>query len=301
MSLPAGQRARVVITHGQQLRICTAEGVELPARAAQRRLRIVCGDWVRVSCDHQHGEMRVQALEPRRSALHRSNARGTAELIAANLSLLLVVLAPVPEPDLFIVDRYLCAARSAGIDALVVLNKCELAHAPLRAGLAELAAAGYRCLEVSARLGTGLARLREALTDRSAMLVGQSGTGKSSLLRALLPGSQAIVGELARDLTGRHTTTATRLYTLAPGTELLDSPGVRDFAPAIDRLSRDTLGFPELETLAGGCRFADCLHLQEPDCAVRAAVGGQLSARRYESYRRLRRLYQRLSDATAAS
>jgi len=292
-----------VITHGQRLRICTAEGVELPARAAQRRLRVVCGDWVRVSCDRQHGEMRVQALEPRRSALHRSNARGSAELIAANLSLLLAVVAPVPEPDLFIVDRYLCAAHSAGIDALVVLNKCELAldHAPLRAGLAQLAAAGYRCLEVSAQQGSGLEQLRAALTDRSAMLVGQSGTGKSSLLRALLPGSQAVVGELARDLSGRHTTTATRLYTLAPGTELLDSPGVRDFAPAIDRLSRDTLGFPEIERLAAGCRFSDCLHLQEPDCAVRAALGGQLSARRYESYRRLRRLYQRLAETPAAS
>jgi len=127
------------------------------------------------------------------------------------------------------------------------------------------------------------------------MLVGQSGTGKSSLLRALLPHAEAAIGSLARDQTGRHTTTATRLYELARDAALMDSPGVRDFAPAVERLSPDTLGFIELETLASTCRFADCLHLQEPDCAVRAALGTQLSARRYESYRRLRRLYQRLS------
>src|SRR6185437_4102281 len=235
------------------------------------------------------------ATEPRSSALYRSNARGDGELIAANVTLLLVVFAPEPQPDLFVVDRYLCAARSAGIDALILRNKCELVDESLREELAVFAAAGYRCLELSSLAGIGIEALREALVGQTAMLVGQSGTGKSSLLRALLPGVDAAIGSLARDRTGRHTTTATRLYTLARDAELLDSPGVRDFAPAIGKLPPDTLGFVEVEILAAACRFADCLHLQEPDCAVRAALGTQLAARRYESYRRLRRLYQRLS------
>lgn len=267
----------------------------MPARPAQRHLRLVCGDWVQVAYDRQHAELRVLALEARRNALYRSNAQGTAELIAANLSLLLVVVAPVPQPDLFVTDRYLCAARSAGIDAMVLLNKCDLPADELRGELGMFAGAGYRCLELSAHAGLGLDALRAALEGQTAMLVGQSGSGKSSLLRALLPDSAAVVGALARDQTGRHTTTTTRLYVLPGDAEIIDSPGVRDFAPAIDRLSARTLGFIELETLAGQCRFADCMHLQEPDCAVRAVIGTQLSARRYESYRRLRRLYQRLS------
>jgi ribosome biogenesis GTPase len=289
------ERARVAVTHGRNLLVRTLQGEEVPARPAQRHLRLVCGDWVQVAYDRQHAELRVTALEPRRTALHRSNAQGIAELLAANLSLLLVVLAPVPQPDLFVIDRYLCAARSAGIDAMVLLNKCELPANHLRQELSGFAAAGYRCLELSAHAGAGLEALRLLLAGQSAMLVGQSGSGKSSLLRALLPDAAAVVGALARDHTGRHTTTTTRLYVLPRETEIIDSPGVRDFAPAIDRLSARTLGFIELEALGTQCRFADCLHLQEPDCAVRAAIGTQLAARRYESYRRLRRLYQRLS------
>jgi ribosome biogenesis GTPase len=291
MISPGQLRARVAVTHGQRLLVRTAQGLELPARPSQRRLRPVCGDWVRVEQDSQHDELRVLEVEPRTGTLYRSNARGAGELIAAHLTLLLVVLAPEPKPDLFITDRYLCAARSAGIDALVVLNKCELADEALRTELAAFTAAGYRCLEVSALHATGMTQLRESLVGHTAMLVGQSGTGKSSLLRALLPEAQASVGSLARDRTGRHTTTATRLYVLPDGAELLDSPGVRDFAPAIEQLTDATLGFVEVERMADNCRFGDCRHMQEPDCAVRA----HMNARRYESYRRLRRLCERLS------
>ena len=126
------------------------------------------------------------------------------------------------------------------------------------------------------------------------MLVGQSGVGKSSLLQPLVPHSDAAVGDLIRDDEGRHTTSTTRLYRLPGGGEIIDAPGVRDFAPAIDRLEPRALGFVDVESLASQCRFADCRHLREPGCAVRAALGATLSARRYESYRRLRRLYDRL-------
>jgi ribosome biogenesis GTPase len=178
----------------------------------------------------------------------------------------------------------------------VVLNKSELPiDAAIAQELAALSAAGYRCLRVSALQPAALGELSALLPRQTAMLVGQSGVGKSSLLRQLVPGSNAPIGELIRDDEGRHTTTATRLYQVAGGGEIIDSPGVRDFAPAIDRLERSDLGFLEIEALAPQCRFADCRHMREPDCAVRAAVGAAVSQRRYESYRRLRRLYDRLS------
>jgi ribosome biogenesis GTPase len=161
------------------------------------------------------------------------------------------------------------------------------------------AAAGYGALECSAASGAGLAALADSLAPGAlAALVGQSGVGKSSLVRELVPEAQVDVGELVRREEGRHTTTAARLFDLKHGAALIDSPGVRDFAPAVTALDARSLGFPEVERLASACRFADCRHIREPGCAVReAADTGTFAARRYESYRRLRRLYEDLSAA----
>jgi ribosome biogenesis GTPase len=294
--------ARVTVTHRRLLHVRTEDGREAVARPARRELSIVCGDFVRCEFDPRHGELNVVAVEARSSALYRTNARGGSELLAANLSLLLVVVAPLPQPDFFVVDRYLCAAQCAGMSAAVVLNKSELAIDPdIERELAGYGAVGYRCLRVSALRQGVLAGLSALLPRQTAMLVGQSGVGKSSLLRQLVPGSEAQIGELIRDDEGRHTTTATRLYEVPGGGEIIDSPGVRDFAPAIDRLNDSDLGFLEIEALAPRCRFSDCRHLREPDCAVRAAVGSGISERRYESYRRLRRLYERLSAERVAA
>jgi ribosome biogenesis GTPase len=165
-----------------------------------------------------------------------------------------------------------------------------------------LIAAGYERVHCSAKAGQGLEELRKLLATGVSVLVGQSGVGKSSLVRALLPHEDVATGDLMREEEGRHTTTASQAYRLTPGSSLggtlIDSPGVRDFAPAIDYLDEKTLGFPEVEARAAGCRFLDCKHLQEPACAVIAAVGKrEISARRYESYKRLRRLYTDLVEA----
>lgn len=298
MSAKTPLRGLVTAAHGRTLRVRTETGEELRARVARRDLTAVCGDRVRGELDAQHDELHLLETEPRASALYRTNARGGGEIIAANITLLLVVAAPLPEPDLFVLDRYLSAAHCSGIEAAVVLNKSELAQdAALAADLTAYERAGFRVLRVSAQQTTGLDSLRAQLSTQTAMLVGQSGVGKSSLLRALVPASDALVGSLIRDGEGRHTTTATRLYEVPDCAQaaLIDSPGVRDFAPPIDRLEPNALGFIEVERLAPGCRFADCRHLREPDCAVRTALGTELSERRYESYRRLRRLYDRLS------
>jgi ribosome biogenesis GTPase len=217
----------------------------------------------------------------------------------ANITQLVVVLAPVPKPDYFVVDRYLCAATAAGVAGAVAVNKSDLEpDDDLRGELAAYGAAGYSRVSCSAKFGDGLAELRDRLSTAVSVLVGQSGVGKSSLVRALLPDADAPTGELMREEEGRHTTTASRAYRLASGGALIDSPGVRDFAPAIDLLDERTLGFPEIESLAGGCKFQDCRHLQEPGCVViRAVESREFSARRYESYRRLRRLYGDLVEA----
>lgn len=241
-------------------------------------------------------ETHVLEVLPRTSSLYRSNARGGPEPVVANLSLLMIVIAPTPVPDLFVVDRYLCAALSGAIPAILVVNKCELGvTAELRAELDAFRAAGYDSSECSARSDEGIEALLDLCSGNVATLVGQSGVGKSSLVHRLVPHANVEVGDLVREEEGRHTTTASRLFDLPRGGHLIDSPGVRDFAPAIDMLDAAHLGFIEVARLAPECRFHDCRHMREPACAVRAAAeSGAMSARRYESYRRLRRLHEEL-------
>lgn len=296
--MPRDFDAQVIAAHGRHV-IVRAGGTAWPARPLGRRLALVCGDRVRCRQDAQHRELHVIARLPRSTVLHRTSARGASEAIVANLDLLLVVVAPRPEADFFLVDRYLAAAESARLSALILLNKCDLeAGAQVETELAALERCGYPRFACSARQGNGLEALRNALGGHTAVLAGQSGVGKSSLVEALVPEATVATAELARTAQGRHTTSASRLYQLPCGGQLIDSPGVRDFAPAIEVLEPATLGFVEVARLAPGCRFLDCRHMEEPRCAVRAAVAGtQMHARRYESYRRLRRLYETLKAA----
>jgi ribosome biogenesis GTPase len=267
-------------------------------------VQAVCGDRVLCERDAHHGEIHVKSVLPRRSTLARATLRGTAEAIVANLDLLVTVFAPLPKPDPFIIDRYLCAASSAGMSALVLLNKADLMDASdpavdeWQTWLAAYRAAGYETLVVSSHSRQHLDALRALLAHRTSAFVGQSGVGKSSLIAALAPETDIATGALDKTEEGRHTTTASRLFDLPEGGALIDSPGVRDYAPAIDGLEPHSLGFPEVDQLATGCKFLDCRHLREPGCAVRLAAEEQrLDARRYESYRRLRRIRDELIQA----
>ena len=291
--------ARIIAVFGRDLLVRDAAGTELRARPKGRRMSVVCGDDVRCERDATHDEITVIETLPRQTALYRSNLRGEAEAIVANVSQLFVVLAPKPSPDLFVVDRYVAAATSANIVATLVLNKQDLPiDDELRTALLAYQKAGYRTLKCSAKADEGVDALIETSVGSVAALVGQSGVGKSSLVQRLVPLAQAAIGELDRDDEGRHTTTTSRMFDLPRGGHLIDSPGVRDFSPAIDKLDGRTMGFAEVERLAPGCRFQDCQHIREPNCAVqKAAASGELDARRYESYRRMRRLYDELVKA----
>ncbi|MFM8516940.1 MAG: ribosome small subunit-dependent GTPase A [Nevskiaceae bacterium] len=291
--------AQVIAAYGRHLQVRDATGACHDARPFGRKMQCVCGDRVRCEIDAAHGEVHVLDILPRTTVLSRSTLRGDGEAVVANLSVVVVVFAPRPSPDLFVVDRYLCAASSAGLRALVLLNKVDLLEdVPATELTASFSAAGYPVLHCSTTGSEDLGALRDALHDETAVFVGQSGVGKSSLIGALVPQAQLITGELDRDAEGRHTTTSSRLYDLAGGGHVIDSPGVRDFAPAIDMLEPRSLGFPEVDRLSVACRFQDCQHLREPACAVRdAAENGSFDARRYESYRRLRRLYAQLREA----
>lgn len=276
----------VVAAHGRR-GIVEIDGLRRPFLAKGRTLRVVCGDWVSLEERPGSEALLAVAVQPRTSLLARWRRHDAQEEpLAANLSQVVVVLAPAPAPDPFLVDRHLCAAESMGCRALLAWNKADLAPAP-EDRLAEYTKLGYACLAISTRTGRGLDELRAALAGRVSVLLGQSGVGKSSVINALVPGSEAAIGELsAASGTGSHTTTAVLMYRVpgSGGGWLLDTPGVRDFLPALGTRRVDA-GFRELAALASACRFADCRHDREPGCAVKAGVeAGTVSARRYQSY-----------------
>lgn len=261
-----------------------------------RRLRPVVGDnveWRR----EPDGTCIVQAIGSRDSTLRRLDSRGRPEVVAANLSQLIVVLAPHPEPDWFLLDRYLCAAELARLNAVIVFNKMDLVeNAPDT--LEIYRGIEYRVVLTSAVAKTGLDELEQVFGAERGALIGQSGVGKSSLFNELLGEAVQRVGRLSgRLLQGRHTTTTSVLHRHPDGGEIIDSPGVRNYAPHIDRPADVQLGFREFVARRDQCRFDDCTHRAEPDCAVKAALEESIiDGGRYENYNRL---YEQTAAARA--
>jgi len=273
-------------------------GETAPCKLRGHKLDVVAGDQVRAERHQGSDEWTVVERLPRRNLLSRSDSRGLEESIAANLDQLGIVVAPLPACDPFIVDRYVAGACYAGISPLLIVNKTDL---PAGAGdlsfVDPLRTIGFPVCSVSARTGVGLPDLIDALRGRRTLLAGQSGVGKSSVLNALAGDALRATGRLSeRSNEGRHTTVSSAIVRL-PWGELADSPGVRDYAPPVVPLPDVQRGFPEVHALAGGCRFQNCLHSREPQCAVRLAVeSGALDSRRYESYRRLLNLTRQLDE-----
>jgi ribosome biogenesis GTPase len=259
-----------------------------------RKLRIVCGD--RVGWIHSAANgTSVESIEPRGNLMERIDSRGRSEPVVANIDRLAIVAAPEPAADWFLVDRYWAGAQLKDIATLLIVNKSDLGLEAVRDELATYRALGLPCLEMAAQTGSGTGELCTALRQGVTLLVGQSGVGKSSIVNALVPEAAAQTSELTRDAEGRHTTTTARRYRLDAGAAIVDAPGVRDFAPPASLVRAAERGFVEIHARSIDCRFNDCRHMEEPGCAVRAAVGGLIAARRYESYRRLFRLYEKLA------
>ncbi|MCU0976437.1 MAG: ribosome small subunit-dependent GTPase A [Steroidobacteraceae bacterium] len=293
-SKPAGSApGRIVASHGRRVLLEDASGRRLPCRLFGRDLKVVCGDRVRWRpADAEGADGLVVEVEPRRTVLSRLNMGGGSEPIVANLDRLVAVLAPAPAADLDLCDRYLAAAEWADLEAAVVLNKRDLPGASepvLTRALDVYRRIGYAVATASKREPAGVDELARLLSRGTSVLVGQSGVGKSSLTNRLVPGIEAAVQEISRGTQeGRHTTTAAVLYLLPGGGELIDSPGVRDYAPPLPAPRNVASGFREIAAVAADCRFPDCHHRGEPGCAVEpAAAAGRVDARRLASYRQL--------------
>lgn len=279
--------ARVVAGYGRHFVVEDSAGRLHEGQRRGKRGDVVIGD--RVGCRRAAAaQAAIESILPRRSMLMRADGVRSKPL-AANVDRVVVVLAPRPAFNERFVWRALLAAEAAGIVPLVVLNKTDLDTEGSGAqALARLARLGHATLAVSAKAAPEQARtaLRAALGADSNLLVGQSGMGKSTIINLLAPLANARTQEYSVRLNvGRQTTTASRLFALDGGGDIVDTPGFQAFGLAHLDLQQLTAAMPELRPFLGRCRFNDCRHVNEPDCAIRAAVaGGAVEADRYRFY-----------------
>jgi ribosome biogenesis GTPase / thiamine phosphate phosphatase len=291
----AERTGTVLASYGRGV-LVQSDGMTLHCALSGRKQRVVCGDRVVWTYPPSADGPSVLSVAPRRNLIERIDARGRPEPVAANIDRLAIVVAVQPAPDWFLVDRYWAGAVLKDMDGLLIVNKQDLGSRELQSELDTYRRLDLNCIDTASQTGDGLQRLMESLAGTVTLLVGQSGVGKSSLVNALIPDAAAQTAELTRDVEGRHTTTTARWYALGEAAAIIDAPGVRDFAPPATLQRAAERGFIEIHRLGVNCRFNDCRHMEEPGCAVRTAVmAEQIAPRRYESYRRLCRLYEKLS------
>lgn len=235
----------------------------------------------------------IEAVEDRKTVLTRPDYYDGVKPVAANIDQIIIVSSVIPSLSLNLIDRYLVASEDVGITPVILLNKVELLSddefKDVEEQLNIYRKIGYQIVYTSCMTLTGLDELSRCLKDKTSVFVGQSGVGKSSLINALLPDANEAIGEISDNSgLGQHTTTAAKLLRFELGGELIDSPGVREFALWHIPIDRLTYGFKEFRDYLGGCKFRDCKHGNDPGCIIRKAVeDGEISAQRLDNYHKI--------------
>ena len=277
----------VVAAYGKRYQIELPDKKRISCVTRGKKTDLACGDRVNLQLTDKH-EGVIDSTLPRKTLLYRSNAY-KSKMLAANVTQIIIVLATQPSFYEALLNRCLIAAEAAHIKPLIVLNKCDLddsSQAKKKLGL--YSALGYQVLTLSAK--EDISGLRPYLQGEASILVGQSGMGKSTMINALLPEEAVRTREVSMSLdSGKHTTTAAHLYHLDAQSQLIDSPGLQEFG--LHHLSTDELehAFIEFRPHLGLCRFSNCKHTQEPDCAIKQAVlKGKIGQERLAIYQLLR-------------
>lgn len=283
-------QARVIIRYGADVVVRLPSGEHIRCTAKRKFEHIACGDYVDIEEANQ-GNGKVVALHKRKNALIRPDYSGSPKTIAANIDQIVIISSWHPDPALELIDRYIVTATALGADVAIVFNKSDMAESAkekTKEAIAEYATLGYPLIHSIAsdeEHQQGVETLKTHLQNKTSILVGQSGVGKSSIAQLILPEETIKVGEVAYNGEGKHTTTTTNLYDLPSGGFLIDSPGVRDFVLHDINQQQLQAGFKEFAPFAAHCKFSNCSHQHEPKCAVKAAYEtGEIPPFRYRRY-----------------
>jgi len=282
--------ARVITNYGKSIIAELTDKQLIRCLPRQNLEQIVCGDNVLIHI-LENGDAVVAAIQARDSLLKKPGFGGKLKPMAANIDQVVIVMAVRPQPNPYLIDRYLVATENLHADGLIILNKMDLAEddSILSSLSEEYEKLGYQVLPTSISDAKSIYRLQQRLNHKTSILVGLSGVGKSALINTLLPDQNIRVGEVsAASGEGTHTTTGSILYHLPEGGDIIDSPGVRDFGLWNTSADDVLYGFVELRNLPGHCKFSDCKHDIEPDCAVKDAyAAGEISEQRFKHYKKI--------------
>lgn len=280
------QQGLVVAAFGKRYEVELANSERISCVTRGKKTDLACGDMVNIKLTDS-AEGVVESTHARTSLLYRSSAI-KSKILAANVTQMIIVLATQPSFYEVLLNRCLVAAEAANIKPLIVLNKCDLDDTQqAKEKLQRYQSLGYKVLHLSAK--QDISTLKPYLNNQQSVLVGQSGMGKSTMINALLPNENVRTQAMSIALdSGKHTTTAARLYHISADSSLIDSPGLQEFG--LHHLSTEQLemAFVEFRPYLGKCRFNNCKHLREPDCAVLSAVqAGSISSTRMDVYQGL--------------
>lgn len=294
------QTGRVITQFGKTLIVENNNGELIHCTIRQNLGAVVSGDFIvwQASKENTGADYGVVvAVEPRTSLLQKPGFGGKLKPMAANINQIVIVTSVLPEPNPYLIDRYLVAAENLPATPIILINKIDLLNDANKNNIAQLkhlyTNLGYRVISASFVIDHGFDELLQALQNQTSIFVGLSGVGKSSLIKHLLPDMEIRIGELSSASgEGTHTTTHSTLYHLEQGGDLIDSPGVRDFG-LWNMTAQDILhGFKEIRPLAAQCRFSDCSHENEPGCALKHAIAeGKVAQQRFDNYKKIMREY----------
>lgn len=294
-------KGTVVKSTGSWYQVRTEDGLYLPCRIKGKfRLDgikhtnpIAVGDKVAYELEANNETGVIHQIEERKNYIIRkaSNMSKQTHIIASNIDQALLVASLVqPQTSLGFIDRFLMTAEAYHIPTILIFNKSDLYEGPLKEILEDTISIyqeiGYTCFDTSVISGTNTALLKELLTNKTTLVSGHSGVGKSSLLNSISPGLQLKVGDISNfSQKGMHTTTFAEMFELSFGGSIIDTPGIKEFG-IVDFDEREISHyFIEMRAYIGACRFNNCKHLNEPNCAVKEAVDhGEIRQERYESY-----------------
>ena len=291
MSSKNKYEAQIVSTYSRRMLVRTGRNELLSANIQGKLLKPVCGDIVEIEKRNNESDFIITKILPRKNSLIRKNKYENKEILASNLSEIVIVIGKPPSPDWFLVDRYIGSAEKIKIDASIICNKSDLnwIDKTIRSNLTVYSKIGYKIIECSATQDKNLTEIKDYLSNKTTILVGQSGVGKSSIINSLSEYSNLKTQSISlAKKEGKHTTVNSNMIDLPNDGYVIDSPGVRDYLPDFNHENEASISFKEIHNVGLKCKYNDCMHIKEQECTVKSSVSeGKINERRYDSYKRL--------------